>query len=152
MYFRKSNILHIPRLRLYKPRRRAPDGPAGQLLATRRRFGTNGRSPGFSEAGRRARYRADDARRRQSIRAAASVYQEILCGAAIGVVACLALVWMTGATPASLVAAAIWGSCCGALIGFLLWVGSAALPEDPVAPPSAEQARDGKPAGPTPRR
>lgn len=90
--------------------------------------------------------------RRARPAAAASVSQEILRGAAIGVVASLALVWLTGGSPLGLLAAVIWSSCFGALIGILLWVGSVEAPEDPVLPPSPEQLRGEKPPKPSRRR
>lgn len=70
-----------------------------------------------------------------------TVDQEILRGAAIGLVACLALAWLSGGSYLSFHIALFWGSCVGALIGLLLWVGSPDAPEDPVVPPSPGQAR-----------
>lgn len=73
-----------------------------------------------------------------------SVLQEILRGVAIGVIACLCLIWLAGGSPLSFVAAVVWGSSFGALIGMLLWIGSATA-EDPVLPPAPGQARREKP-------
>lgn len=70
-----------------------------------------------------------------------TVHQEIFRGATIGMIACLVMVGLAGATPFGALVAVIWGSCFGALIGLLLWVGSAAMPEEPVVPPSPRQAR-----------
>lgn len=81
-----------------------------------------------------------------------SVSREIMRGMAIGVIACLALVWLAGASALSYVAAVVWGSCFGALIGMLLWIGSAEAPEDPVLPPAPGQARGEKPDRSRPRR
>jgi hypothetical protein len=69
---------------------------------------------------------------------------EIVRGAAIGIVACLILTWLTGGSSLSFVAAVIWGSSIGALIGMLLWIGSVDLPEEPILPPPPGQARGKK--------
>lgn len=82
----------------------------------------------------------------------ASALQEILRGATIGVIACLCLVFLVGGSPLSFVAALFWGSSFGALIGMLLWIGSAAPEEDPVLPPAPGQGRGEKPDKPRPRR
>jgi len=81
----------------------------------------------------------------------ASSHQEIVRGAAIGVVACLILTWLTGGSSLSFVAAMIWGSSVGMLIGVLLWIGSGDLPEEPILPPPPGQARAKKFDPPRPR-
>lgn len=83
---------------------------------------------------------------------AVPVHQEILRGAAIGVLACLCLVWLAGGSPLSFVAAVVWGSSLGALIGMLLWIGSATAPEEPISPPAPGQGRGDKPDKPRQRR
>lgn len=100
-----------------------------------------------AETGRRVQAEPIVARDGQSVPPATGlgVSQEILRGMAIGVIACLTLVWLAGASALSYVAAVVWGSCFGALIGMLLWIGSAEAPEDPVLPPAPGQARDEKP-------
>lgn len=80
-----------------------------------------------------------------------AAHQEILRGAAIGILACLVFACLAGASPLSLVAAVIWGSSVGALIGMLLWVGSVEAPEDPIPPPPPGQARGEKSDKPRPR-
>lgn len=155
MHFETSNS-STPRLPLYKLRWRAvvaaQPWPADTLPAMRRQPRAAGQRPGRCDFSRRAGQftGADCGRRSRSPQPARTgeeicVYQEILRGAAIGVVACLVLVCLTGASHFGVVAAAIWGSCFGALIGMLLCVASAEVPEDPVLPPSPEQAR-GEPA------
>lgn len=69
------------------------------------------------------------------------MHQEMRRSAVIGMVACLILAGLAGGSPTAFVAAVIWGSSIGALIGLLLWSSSADAPETPVSPPSAEQAR-----------
>lgn len=149
MYFRKINI-HMPRLRVYKPCRRmvaiAPNRPAEM----RRPFGDDHRPSAAGDFSGRAR--DDDLRQSARPAAAASLYQEMVRGAAIGVIACLILIWIAGASPLSFAGAVVWNSGFGALIGMLLWIGSAGEPEQPVVPPSPEQARGGKSDKPTLRR
>lgn len=160
-----ENHLNSARISRYKLRRRAlavaPSWPAEMLCCHARRQSraggrrTNGGHPAEVDCPRPAALGAAlaSARRARPVRSAAtSVSQEILRSASIGVVASLALVWLTGGSPLGLLAAVIWSSCFGALIGILLWVGSVEAPEDPVLPPSPEQLRGEKPPKPSRRR
>jgi len=76
----------------------------------------------------------------------------MLLGAAIGLVASLALAWLAGGSFLGFHVALFWGSCVGALIGLLLWAGSPDAPEDRVQPPSPGQARARKWTKPRQRR
>lgn len=82
------------------------------------------------------------------------VEEEMLHGAAIGLVVCLVLAWLSGGSLLSVRVALFWGSCVGALIGLLLWAGSPDAPEDPVLPPSPGQGRESRKlrSKPRPRR
>jgi len=71
-----------------------------------------------------------------------TVYQEMHLGAGIGLTASLAYACAAGAPAAMLSFAALVGYCAGTVIGLLLWIGSAELPEDPVVPPARGQERD----------
>lgn len=175
MYFDKTNI-NTSRLSLARLSRRAvavaPAWLAGSPLTaprhSRHQERTGSRQPRQGALARRAAnpaaavclgqsaQRAADAGVRgvQAARPAAeiSVVREILRSAGIGVVACLALLWLAGGSPLSFFAVLIWSSGFGALIGILLWVSSVEAPEDPVLPPSPEQRRGEKTAGPSRRR
>jgi hypothetical protein len=70
-----------------------------------------------------------------------SVYDEMRAGSLTGLFACPAFAAAVGASAAWLAAAAGLGGCVGAVLGLVLWSGSAALPEDPVLPPHPSQRR-----------
>lgn len=153
--------LNKPRPPFAKPRRRAPGTVPGRRFAHchfRRRashrppadYAPSWALPAASETGRRARAEREPARGAPIPDVAA--HQEILRGAAIGIFACLVFVWLAGASSLSFIAAVIWGSSFGALIGMLLWIGSGDVPEDPIPPPDRRQARDEKSDKPHPRR
>lgn len=61
---------------------------------------------------------------------------EVRRGASVGCVGGTALVVVTGGSLALLPLAVMGGSAAGALIGLLLWCGSAEEHQDPVVPPS----------------
>lgn len=154
---RKPTTLNTPRLSLYKPRHCRNGGErAGQTHFGRRATHRHG----AAASGRPVNTRLAFARCGQPVRPVPSapespsetgVLQEILRGVAIGVIACICLVWLAGGSPLSFVAAVVWGSSFGALIGMLLWIGTAAA-EDPVLPPAPGQARGEKPDKPRQRR
>lgn len=75
-------------------------------------------------------------------RAALTAYGEMLCGALVGLVAGAVLAAPLAAAGGLIVAAALAGFCAGAVIGLVLWSGSADLPEDPVIPPHPSQRRE----------
>lgn len=62
-----------------------------------------------------------------------SVYEEIGTGALIGWGACIVLSWTF--PPLVVAVIALCGLCVGAVIGLLLWIGSANLPEEGIEPP-----------------
>ena len=72
----------------------------------------------------------------------ASVYEEIAVGALIGWGACILLSW--NFPPLVVAVVALCGLCSGAVIGLLLWIGSAELPEERIAPPVERQRRPDK--------
>lgn len=71
-----------------------------------------------------------------------SVYEEIGVGALIGWSACIVLSW--NFPPLVVAVVALCGLCSGAVIGLLLWIGSAKLPEERIAPPPERERRPGK--------
>src|SRR5689334_14132503 len=71
-----------------------------------------------------------------------SVYEEIAVGALIGWGACIVLSW--NFPPLAGAVVALCGLCSGAVIGLLLWIGSAELPEENIAPPADREMRPGK--------
>lgn len=71
-----------------------------------------------------------------------SVYEEIGTGALIGWGACIVLSWNFSPLVAAVIA--LCGLCSGAVIGLLLWIGSAELPEERIAPPAERERRPGK--------
>lgn len=158
MYFETSNI-NTPRQWFYKLRRRALAAAQTQsadapFIVRRRpraaglRWSFNRRARSSPPAGNASGRHIRPSRSGGEV----CVHQEILRSSAIGVVACLALVWLTGASHFGVVAAVVWGCCIGALIGILLCVGSIDAPEDPILPPSAEQARGKRSDEPRQRR
>jgi len=79
---------------------------------------------------------------RDSAAQAASLWQELTTGAVVGVFACLALTWALGVPAEFALFAAVLGVCAGGVIGLLIWIGSATLPDDPVLPPAPGQERE----------
>lgn len=152
---RKPITINTRRLSLSKPRRcRIGGQPSGRYDFGRRVSNRHGAAAtarrvhaglAFVRCGQPARPEP------QESPAEASALQEILRGATIGVIACLCLVFLVGGSPLSFVAALFWGSSFGALIGMLLWIGTAAA-EEPVLPPAPGQGRGEKPDKPRPRR
>jgi hypothetical protein len=71
-----------------------------------------------------------------------SVYEEIGAGALIGWGACIVLSW--NFPPLVVAVFALCGLCSGAVIGLLLWIGSAQLPEERIAPPPERERRPAK--------
>lgn len=69
------------------------------------------------------------------------LYQEMKRSARVGLGACLAYALILSAPVAVLVSATVLGYCSGAVVGLVLWNGSAGLPEDPVLPPAPGQER-----------
>lgn len=71
-----------------------------------------------------------------------NVYQEIGTGALIGWGACILVSWNFSPLVGAVIA--LGGLCSGAVIGLLLWIGSAELPEERIAPPAERERRPGK--------
>lgn len=72
----------------------------------------------------------------------ATVYQDMHLGAGVGLAACLVYACAAGVPAAMLPVAALVGYCAGTVIGLVLWIGSADLPEDPIVPPARGQGWD----------
>ena len=68
-----------------------------------------------------------------------SIYEEIGVGALIGWGTCIVLSWTF--PPLVVAVVALCGLCAGAVIGLLLWIGSANLPEEGIVPPPIERER-----------
>lgn len=66
--------------------------------------------------------------------------EEMYRGTLVGFPACMLIALLCG-WPQALVWAAFIGAFVGAVIGLLLWIGAASLPEDPVLPPGPKEAR-----------
>lgn len=154
---RKPTTINTPRLSLYKPRQcrnggeRSGQYDFGRRVTNRHGAAATGRPVNSGLAFVRCGQPARPVPSAPESPSETSVLQEMLRGAAIGMIACLCLVWLAGGSPLSFVAAVVWGSSFGALIGMLLWIGSAAA-EDPVLPPAPGQARGEKPEKPRQRR
>lgn len=56
-------------------------------------------------------------------------------GSAIGLPASALIAAGIGLSEAAILGAGLFGICCGAVIGLLLWIGADGLPEDAVVPP-----------------
>jgi hypothetical protein len=80
-------------------------------------------------------------RRRRAARRPPTLYQEMRRGSAIGALACLVFAATAGAAAPLLAGGALFGLGAGAVVGLVLWSGTAHLPEEPVAPPAPGQRR-----------
>lgn len=69
-----------------------------------------------------------------------TISEEMYRGMLVGFPACMLIALFCG-WPQALVWAAFIGAFTGAVIGLLLWIGAASLPEDPVLPPGRNDSR-----------